>query len=352
MHPELFEIPFIHQTVKSWGVMVVIGYLAALWLMRRIMRRMGEDPDWVSNAALYALIAGVIGARIFFVVHHFDLFQGRLLQIFAIWQGGVELLGGVAAALGVLCIYLVVQKRSLFLYLDVLAIGLMVGLGFGRIGCFFSGCCYGKCTDLPWGVRFPYGSTVYNSQAFPDLERGRSRPHLDLPADFYGMPLPDGSGWIPVDEPNKYMGYLKPFSQLSPQQQKQATAGPYRCLKVHPTQLYSSANAFVLALILYGLWKKIGRLRPGAVAGIMLILYGITRFFLEALRDDNPFEYKGWWLLYKGGTISQNIGIYLVLFGILMAGLCLWKSRPPILEKSETGKNTKKNTSPTSKKKH
>lgn len=345
MHPELFEIPFLHQTVKSWGVMVVVGFLAALWIMRRIMRRLGEDPDWISNAALYALMAGVIGARIFFVVHHFDLFRGRPLSVFAIWQGGVELLGGVLAALAVLCIYLIVQKRRLLLYLDVLAIGLMIGLGFGRIGCFLSGCCYGKCTDLPWAVRFPYNSTVYNSQAYPDPARGRTQPHLDLPADYFGIPTPDGSGWMPVDKSNKHMAYLKPFDQLTTDQQKQVTKGPYRCLKVHPTQLYSSANGFILAAVLYTLWRKIGRLRPGTVAGAMLILYGIARFFLETLRDDNPFEYHGWWLLYKGGTISQNMGIYLVIFGSLLAGFSLWKSRPLVIPKADKNK-TKPNSPP------
>jgi len=344
MHPELFEIPFLHQTVKSWGVMVVIGFLAAMWVMRRMIRRVGENPDWVSNAALYALIAGVIGARIFYVVHHFDQFRGRLLSTLAIWEGGVEFRGGVLAALAVLCIYLITQKRSLLLYFDILAVGLMVGLGFGRIGCFFSGCCYGKQTTAPCGIRFPYDSTVYNSQIRPNPNRDRQQPHLDLPAEFYGMPSPDGSTWLPLDESNKQLGYLKPFDQLTPQQQQQVTKGPYRCRKVHPTQFYASANAFLLAVILYGLWRRFGPLRPGAVSGIMLILYGITRFGLEILRDDNPFEYE-WWMLYQGGTISQNMGIYLVFFGIVLAGSCLWKSKPLIIEKrnnDKTGSNHSK----------
>ncbi len=333
MHPELIEIPFLHQTIKSWGVMVVLGFLAALWLMRRIMRRIGEDPEWISNAALYSLIAGVIGARIFFVVHHYDLFRGRPMAVFAIWVGGVELLGGVLAALLVLCVYLIRQKRPLLLYLDVLAIGLMIGLGFGRIGCFLSGCCYGKCTEQAWGVRFPYNSIVYNSQIRPDPLRGRSQPHLDLPVDYFGLPSSDGSDWLPVKEEHKDMAYLKPFDRLTKEQQEEVLRGLYRARRVHPTQLYSSANAFFLAAVLYGLWRRIGRFRPGAVAGAMLMFYGAARFFLETLRDDNPFEYEGWWLLYKGGTISQNLGIYLVIFGFLLMGLCLWKSKPPAIPK-------------------
>jgi prolipoprotein diacylglyceryltransferase len=49
----------------------------------------------------------------------------------------------------------------------------------------------------------------------------------------------------------------------------------------------------------------------------MFILYGVARFFLEILRDDNPFEY-GWWAIYKGGTVSQNLGIYMATFGIVL----------------------------------
>jgi phosphatidylglycerol:prolipoprotein diacylglycerol transferase len=327
MHPELFEIPFLHQTVKSWGVMVVLGFLAALWLMRRLIRPLGENPDILGNAAVYALLAGVIGARVFFVVHHHEQFTGRWMEALAVWQGGVELLGGVLTALLVLWFYLKRKRRPIRLYFDVLAIGLMVGLGFGRIGCFLSGCCFGKCTDLPWGVRFPYGSLAYHHQVHPDPSRHRDEPYLNLPADFFGIPSPDGT-WLPVDEAHKHSAYLKPFDHLTPEQQKQVTEGPYRCLKVHPTQLYSSANAFLLAAVLLGLWKKIGRSRPGLTSGAMLVLYGIARFVLETLRDDNPFEYQGFWLLYRGGTISQNLAIYLILAGLAVMAYVWWRPSP------------------------
>ena len=144
MHPELFEIPFLHISVKSYGTMMVIGFLAAVWLMRRLMRKSGQNPDFVTNVAMYALIAGIVGARIFYVVHHHDQFVGRPGEIFAVWRGGLEFLGGFLCALVFLWIYLSKQKLPKRLYLDILAIGLMVGLGFGRIGCFLNGCCFGK----------------------------------------------------------------------------------------------------------------------------------------------------------------------------------------------------------------
>ena len=321
MHPELFEIPFLHVSVKSWGLMVVTGFLVAMFVMRRIMKRIGQDPEHISNAALYSLIAGVAGARLFLVIHHFSQFKDNLLRVFAIWEGAGEFLGGVLTALVVLGLYFYFKKLPIRIYLDVLAIGLMIGLGFGRIGCFLSGCCFGQCTDVPWAVVFPYNSTVYKNQVRPDPERDRMEPYFDLPEDYYMYPKTPG-----VAGETKYVFPLKPYSLLTPRQQKEVTHGQYQARPVHPTQLYSSLNAFVLASILYGFWRWRGMKWPGAAGGLMLILYGITRFILESLRDDNPFEHA-WWTLYKGGTISQNMGIYLILLGLGLVALFIIKAQ-------------------------
>ena len=58
-----------------------------------------------------------------------------------------------------------------------------------------------------------------------------------------------------------------------------------------------------------------------ATFGLMFVLYGTTRFFIEFIRDGNPFEY-GWWAIYKGGTVSQNLGIYMVIIGVTTMVLC------------------------------
>lgn len=313
MHPELFEIPFLHISVKSYGTMMVIGFLAAVWLMRRLMRKSGQNPDFVTNVAMYALIAGIVGARVFYVIHHHDLFVGRPGEMFAVWRGGLEFLGGFLCGLVFLWIYLWKQKLPKRLYLDILAIGLMVGLGFGRIGCFLNGCCFGKCTTAPWGVQFPYNSLAFDSQIRPDIARDRTKPLLDLPEDYYDA-----------------QGYLKPFNELTPAQQEAVKTGPYHALAVHPTQLYSSFDAFVLAGILCLTWLKIGRKKPGVVLSLMLILYGINRFFLEAIRDDNPFEHA-WWAIYKGGTVSQNISLYMIIAGVIM--LVIFARQKPSLPK-------------------
>ena len=128
MYPELFEIPFLHTSVKSYGTMMVIGFLAALWLMRRMMKQLGQDPDRISSVAMYALLFGIIGARVFYVIHHHDLFAGRPMAVFAVWQGGLEFLGGGILSISFVWFYLWKFKLPKRLYLDILAIGLMVGL--------------------------------------------------------------------------------------------------------------------------------------------------------------------------------------------------------------------------------
>jgi phosphatidylglycerol:prolipoprotein diacylglycerol transferase len=309
MHPELFRIPFTELTVKSYGTMLVIGFLSAVYVIRRLSRDITPDPNMITNLSLYTLVAGVVGARIFYVLHYYENFRGDFAGIFKIWQGGLELLGGVLAAIIVIILYLRYHKLPARRYLDILAIGLMLALAFGRIGCFLNGCCFGKPTDAPWAVRFPYNSLAYQSQIQPDLGRDRPEPEMKLPSNFFDS------------------GVLKPYDQLTTEQKQQVTTGPYRCLAVHPTELYSSADAAILAGLLYLFWRRSRKAeqsrtlklfaKPGSTSALMLILYGLVRFFEEFLRDDSPFE-TAWWTIYKGGTISQNISIYMVILGAVM----------------------------------
>lgn len=325
MHPELFHLPLVGLSIKSYGFMLVVGFLAATALMRRLAKRAELNPETVSNLALYALIAGVVGARLFYVVHHSQQFEDNWLSVFAVWQGGLELLGGVIAAAALVAATILYQRLPAGRYLDILAIGVMVGLGFGRIGCFLNGCCWGKPTNAAWGVRFPYGSFAYQDQAFPNPARGRNAPHLVLPPTFYGFPDGQG-GWREADQTNWQSAFLKPLDALTEQQRDCALRGACRCKPVHPTQLYDSANGFIAAALLYGIWRRWGARFAGLVCCAAVVWYGATRFLLEFLRDDNPFEY-GWWTLYRGGTISQNIGLYMVIVGAIGAAWIILKRR-------------------------
>jgi phosphatidylglycerol:prolipoprotein diacylglycerol transferase len=325
MHPELFKIPFVGLTVKSYGTMMVIGFLAAAFVMSRMARQRGYKPEYITNTALYALLVGILGSRIFYVLHHHRQFADNFFSVFAVWQGGLEFLGGMILVIVFLMIYLKHKKLPMWEYLDILAIGVMIGLGFGRIGCFFNGCCYGKTTESVIGVRFPYDSFAYNSQVRPDLARHRTEPYLKIDDDFFGYLSSDGT-WIPADTKDKYNAVLKPFDKLTESQKQLVTTGPYRCLKVLPTQLYSSASALLLAGAMYLFWRTYAWRRPGLIGATLLWAYGLMRFLLEYLRDDNPFEYT-WWAIYKGGTISQNVCLYLIMLGLFFTVFFLRKPK-------------------------
>jgi phosphatidylglycerol:prolipoprotein diacylglycerol transferase len=324
MHPELFRIPFTELTVKSYGALMACGFIAAIFVIRRLSRGMGENAEHITTAALYSLIAGVVGSRIFYVVHYFRQFRGKgILEMFAVWKGGLELLGGVLLAILVIVIYLRTQKLPVRRYLDILAVGLMLALAFGRIGCFLNGCCFGRPTDFPVSVRFPYGSLSYQSQIQPDKARNREEPYIDLPAEFFEY----------VDEAGEFYLTLKPFDKLTAQERFEVTDGPYEPLAVHPTQLYESASALIVCILLYLHRKKEIALqkqgkpmpvffRPGVTFALMFISYGFIRFFIEFLRDDNPIQADGL-------TISQNMGIALVIGGFLLIRLFARMSQTP-----------------------
>lgn len=311
MHPELLTIPYTGLTIKSYGTLMVVGFLVAVAAMRRLCRRDGIDPVVITNAALYSLMAGIVGARIFYVLHYWEDYRGDWAGMFMIWRGGLEFLGGVVLAIVTLALYLRALRVPVRRALDVLAVGLMLGLGFGRIGCLLNGCCFGRPTDLPWGVRFPYNSFAYVSQINTNPERGRTEPQLDLPKDAY---------WDFDDEDGRW--HPKPLSALTDRERYEVTQGRWRCLPVHPTQVYGSAKAFTLALILYLFWRRGHALRkggqsgrwlarPGLTFGLMVALYGMARFLLEMLRDDNPYEVAGL-------TISQLMGLAMVVVGVVL----------------------------------
>ncbi|MCD4830249.1 MAG: prolipoprotein diacylglyceryl transferase [Anaerohalosphaeraceae bacterium] len=322
MHPELFRIPFTDLTVKNYGTMVVIGFLAAMYVIRKLSRGMGHNAEYITTAALYSLITGVIGARLFYVIHYWPQFSGRnFFDIFAVWKGGLELLGGVLTAICVIAMYLKAKRLPVRRYLDILAIGLLVALTFGRIGCLLNGCCFGKPTNSSLSITFPYNSLAHQSQVRPNLDRDRPLPYIDMPAEYFGY-MDENNNWVDAPAWDYLMYNLKPFDMLTPAQRQEVTTGAYCPLPVIPTEIYSSICALFVAMALYA-WRSWGIrceifgkwppffLRPGSTFAVMFIFYGIVRFLLEFLRDDNPFGANGL-------TISQNMGIGLVVFGLIL----------------------------------
>jgi len=175
---------------------------------------------------------------------------------------------------------------------------LMIGAGFGRIGCFLNGCCYGEQCDLPWGVRFPYYSYAYLEQ----FDQGKLIP-----------PPP-----LLVQTPRHTLTLAPPQSPaLQTDPRLRALADQARSLPVQPTQLYSAFTAVLLAALLIA-YISLPHL-DGRVFALMLILEGFSRYVLEMIRvEPSVLDVRMGGQIF-GLSISMILGI-----ANIVAGLAMW----------------------------
>lgn len=156
MKPELFQWGVLH--LRSYGVMMAIAFLVGTAIGMFEARRLRLDEDKVVNVILVTLIASILGARALYVIEHLQEFRQEWGSALALWQGGLTLYGGIVA--GTFAGLVAADRFGLpkWLVADALTPSLALGTMFGRIGCFLNGCCYGRPTTLPWGVKFPHDS--------------------------------------------------------------------------------------------------------------------------------------------------------------------------------------------------
>lgn len=139
-------------TIHSYGVLIVIGIFAALFIGEARARRRGLDPDEIYNLTICCAILGFLGAKLMFCIVEWREFLRNPLSLMK--SNGFVVYGGIIV--GVLAGYLWCRLRKLvFLdYFDIVLPSVAVAQGFGRLGCFMAGCCYGRETDSVFGVVF------------------------------------------------------------------------------------------------------------------------------------------------------------------------------------------------------
>jgi len=220
--PRLIQIGSFY--LPTYGVILAIAYLVGIWLLRRKARAEGLPEQKIFDFSLYVLAAAILGAKALLVIVEWRRYASNPASLVEVLRSGGVFYGGLIAATAVGIWYMKKQRLPAWKVADMGAPSIALGEAIGRWGCFAAGCCYGKPTDGPLGVRFtdPFAH------------------------DAVGTPLN-----VPL----------------------------------HPSQIYLSVNAFLIFLILQWAYRR--RTFDGEVFWLYVLLYAITRGFIENFRGDS-----------------------------------------------------------------
>ncbi len=337
--------------VRGYGTMLFIAIVSSTALCIFRGRSRGYSPDTVISFVFWLCVCGIIGARVFYVVEYWEEFRERVLAgnvgvLFNVADGGIVVYGSLIGGLIGLVVFTRKHKLPFLATCDLIAPAMMLGLAIGRIGCLFNGCCYGGHCELPWAVTFPTNSPPYESQ----VERGEvygfrvsgdpDRPPVVLdvrpgsPAGEAGLKKGDVienlDGFAirscrDVSSVLRFQTYPKKAPVVITTAEGDEIKIPAvpvrpRSLPIHPTQLYSSLNAFAILLILLAVEGRLRR--EGELFCLMLVLYAPMRFILEIIRTDEAEA------LGTSFSISQNISIAVILGVVLFWWFYLRKTPP------------------------
>jgi phosphatidylglycerol:prolipoprotein diacylglycerol transferase len=235
--PILFTIPGTNISIHWYGVLMATGVFAAGWVTAIGVRRRGEDPEYVWDGLIWAIPAGIIGARLWYCANvtlgGSTYYLENLVRVVRVWEGGLHfygavLFGGIAAY-----VYVRLNKADFRLLLDAVAPALLIGQAVVRPANFINQELYGPPTELPWGIRIQAAHRI------------------------------------------------PPWSDL--------TRFPVETTRFHPTFAYEMIwNFLAAALLLWVARRLIKKLRPGALFAGWLVLEGVGRVWLEWFRPDQP----------------------------------------------------------------
>lgn len=223
MYPILLKIGPL--TIHTYGFMLALGVALGLLFMYVQSKKYGLQAPVMLDMAFYTIIISLIGAKLILFLGNISYYLHRPSELFSLARSGGVFQGGLAFGIIFALWYFRKHKIPTWKAADVIVPALALGHGFGRIGCFTAGCCYGSECSLPWGVIF----------------------QNEYASSLTGIPL-------------------------------------HRVL--HPTQLYESALNFLNFIVLFLILKK--KKFDGQVFSLYIINYSIIRFFVEYFRGDHP----------------------------------------------------------------
>ena len=166
MRPILFSFGLFH--FYSFGILVALGVVISLYLMTERARRDGFPAgNQVGDLLFIVVAAGLVGARIHYAIQNADWYLAHPLSIFALWEGGLIFYGGMFSSFVAVILFMKVKKIPFSKGFDFLCPYVALTHAFGRLGCFMTGCCYGRACNLPWAVQFPeLPSPVHPTQLY------------------------------------------------------------------------------------------------------------------------------------------------------------------------------------------
>ena len=263
-------------TIAFYGLIIGIGVMAGLLAVTKIAKKTGQNPDDYWDLAIWGILFGVVGARLYYVAFSWDDYKDNLLNIFKLRSGGLAIYGGVIAAYITLYVWCRIKKKSMALVGDTTMPGLILGQAIGRWGNFM------------------------NREVFGDYYNG-----------LFSMQLPISDVRDPSDITEKIASHIPAGANY---------------INVHPTFLYESVwNLLVFVLLLvYRKHKKF----DGELCLLYLGGYGVGRFIIEGIRTDTLFV--------PGTTIpvSQILALVMVVAAVVIDILVRVR-----LKKRTTGKN-------------
>lgn len=250
MHPKLLTTPYF--TIYTYGFLLALAYLSALWFLFRAARKEGIPHEKISKLGLWIIVGAIAGAKALMILRSLPFYMEHPSRLWSLslLQSGGDFYGGFIGALAATFIFFSAHKElPVWQVADLCAPAIALGQAIGRVGCFMAGCCYGRPSNLPWSVTFT------NPAA----------------AELVGTPL-----GIPLQ----------------------------------PVQLYESLCC--LLLFFYLLWVLRHKRFMGQAILTYALAYAVIRFFLEFARGDvdRGFVFGG--LL----STSQLIAVIVVAVGL------------------------------------
>jgi phosphatidylglycerol---prolipoprotein diacylglyceryl transferase len=336
--------------IYGFGMMLFLAFLLCTWVAGRRAESEGIRWDTIQDLAIWLFLGGLLGARVTYLLQKDpwpSTFMDFLMSLPRIWEGGIILYGSVLGAMAsyALGYWLVFRKEGIptLKLADVIAPSMALGLCLGRIGCFLNGCCYGQvaCADCAvYPVHFPLsaparyslvdegyqtcaGFTFDVEQDGNGVKVGKVEPgSAAANAGLASGDIIERADGHPMPTTELLSDYLANFSHWPPGktdltleihgQSRPLTFTP-RTLGLHPTQLYESVSMLLLFLFLTAVYPF--RRHEGQVTALLMICYGLHRFFNELLRNDpRPVGFE------------RYASVILIAGGVLLA-LMLWRTK-------------------------